>query len=400
MPEFSYTARRTSGEKITGSLMAASEREVINMLSQQKLFPIEVAEEKKRKAFRLGGLNAQTMAIFYSQMAGLLRAGVPLLKSLKILSQQSSHPKLTEVLTDIHDRVEDGEPVGDAMGRYPKIFNTVAVNMARAGAEGGFLEDALDRVSKFTEQQADLKARTVGAMIYPIILGTVGTLIVTVLLIFFVPKFGEMFDQLREKGALPVFTDWLLAFSGFLGTYWPFIAAAMIIAAVVYFVSLQSEKGKRFRDTFKIKVPLFGNIIKNLAVARFCRVLGTLLGNGVPILKSLEISRHATANIILSDAIEQATENITSGESLAQPLSKSGHFPTTVVEMITVAEESNTLDTVLVDIADGLEKRTSRRLDLLVRMLEPMMLLLMAGIVLVVVIALLLPVIKMSQIMQ
>jgi len=162
-------------------------------------------------------------------------------------------------------------------------------------------------------------------------------------------------------------------------------------------MQLQTEAGKRMLDLGKLKIPMFGSIFKNLAVARFCRVLGTLLNNGVPILKSLKISGDAAGNKILAEAIEEASENITSGETLAGPLGKSGHFPTTVVEMIAVSEESNTLDVVLVDIADGLELRTARRLDLLVRMLEPLMLLVMAGIVLMVVISLLLPVIKMSS---
>lgn len=398
MPDFAYTARRSTGDKISGTLTAGSQREALAMLSGQELFPIEVVEEKARKAISFGKrVGGQEMATFYGQLAGLMRSGVPLLRSLEILRDQSHNSTLKEVMTDVYERVEDGEGLGEAMSRYPRVFNEMAVNMARAGAEGGFLEDAFDRVSAFTEQQVDLKARTVGALMYPVILAGMGSVIVGVLLIFFVPKFGEMFEQLRQRGELPALTDWLLAFSDGLRSYWYLIAmVAAVVGGFIYF-QLKTEPGRRMADLIRLRLPMFGIIFKNLAVARFCRVLGTLLRNGVPILKSLEISREAAGNRILSDAIAKASENITAGESLATPLGKSGHFPVTVVEMISVAEESNSLDTVLVDIADGLEVRTQRNLDLLVRMLEPVMLLVMAGIVLFVVIALLLPVIKMSS---
>ena len=401
MPEFVYTARNLQGERITGSLTASTKQEVVSSLNKQSLFPVEVDQVKQSQAFRFGaGVRAQTMATFYSQLAGLLRSGVPLLRSIRILAQQSSNQTLSETLSKVESLVEDGETLGNAMSGFPKVFNDVAVNMARAGGEGGFLEDALDRVAKFTEQRSDLKTRTVGALIYPVILGTTGTLIVTVLIVFFVPKFGEMFDQLRKRGELPWLTDWLLGFSGSIRHYGLIIFGVLAILSFIIYVQLKTDAGKRFSDYLKLKIPMFGAIFQNLAVARFCRVLGTLLKNGVPILKSLDISRSAAGNIIISEAVEKASENITAGETLAKPLGKSGHFPSTVVEMIAVAEESNSLDTVLVDIADGLENRTARNLDLLVRMIEPVMLLMMAAVVLFVVIALLLPVIKMSSTLQ
>jgi general secretion pathway protein F/type IV pilus assembly protein PilC len=287
--------------------------------------------------------------------------------------------------------------MADAMQRYPRVFSEMAVNMTRAGAEGGFLEDALERVAHFTEQQEDLKSRTIGALAYPVFLGGIGSLIVAALIVFFVPKFGELFETLRERGELPVLTDWLLWLSDTLNRWWWLLLIGIVGSYLVLMERLRSDEGRRTADYWKMKLPLVGNIFQSLAVARFCRVLGTLLNNGVPILKSLGISREAAGNRMLSEAIEEASENISSGASLAKPLASSGYFPKTVVEMIAVAEESNTLDKVLVEIADGLEKRTSRRLDLVVRLLEPLMLLVLAGAVLFVVIALLLPVIKMSS---
>ena len=400
MTDFAYTARNLKGELVNGTLAANTEREVINILSGQSLFPVNVAEKKMRQQAFAGRVNAQTMSTFYTQMAGLLRSGVPLLRSLRILEEQATSVKFKQVLNEIHSRVEDGESFGDCLSRYPGIFNDIAVNMCRAGTEGGFLEDALDRLGQFTEQQADLKARTLGALMYPIILVTIGTLIVTVLIVFFVPKFKPMFDQLETRGELPWMTTFLLEFSASLQSRWYLFAIAFAGAFIGLYMGMQSETGKRVFDRFKLVMPMFGDIFRNLAVARFCRVLGTMLKNGVPILKSLEISSAAAGNRILSDAVTDASDNITAGASLAKPLGSSGQFPRTVVEMISVAEESNSLDTVLVDISDGLEKRTTRKLDLMVRMLEPLMLVVLGAIVLFVVIALLLPVMKMSSMMR
>lgn len=319
-----------------------------------------------------------------------------MMRSLSVLGDQATDPVLGEVLKDIRGRVEDGEPIGNAMARYPDVFSNMGVNMVRAGTEGGFLEDALDRVGAFTELQEDLKGRTVSAMAYPVFLFSVGSLVISGLLIFFVPKFDSMFDRLRAKDQMPSYTEALLAFSTFLRTYgWVLIPIAIVLFLLVR-MKLATESGKEAFDKAKLRIPVLGDILMNLAVSRFCRVLGTLLGNGVPILKSLEISRSASANRLLSQSIENATENIRGGESLATPLRASGYFPPSVVEMISVGEESNSLEQVLPDIADSLEKRTFRRLDLFVRLLEPMMLLVMAFFVLAVVLALLVPVLKSS----
>ncbi len=269
--------------------------------------------------------------------------------------------------------------------------------MVRAGGEGGFLEDALQRVSQFTEQQEDLKSRTVAALAYPMFLGVVGSVVVFGLLIFFVPNFGQIFEDLREQGQLPAITEWLMWTSETLKRWGIFILLGIFALIAFLRKQLATKEGRRVADRWRIRIPMFGAIYLSLAVARFCRVLGTLLHNGVPILKSLDISRDATGNWVLSDAIERASENISAGDSLASPLAACGHFPNTVVEMIAVAEESNTLDKVLVEIADGLERQTERRLDLMVRLLEPIMLLVLAAIVLFVVIALLLPIFKMTS---
>ena len=400
MPMYAYTARDMSGKQVTGTVEANAERDVAGILSEKSLFPVEVKPSTSSSTPIFGvrkKVKAQTMAMFYSQLAALLRAGVPMIRSLNVMADQSSNATLNEVIADIRARVEDGESIGDAMARYPKIFNEMGCNMVRAGTEGGFLEDALDRVGKFTELQEDLKGRTISAMAYPIFLFSVGSVVLTTLLVFFVPKFDPMFDRLRKKGEMPSATEALLAASTFLQNYGWGVLVILVIAAFAVRAKIRTDSGKDLVDRFKLKIPVLGEILMNLAVARFCRVLGTLLNNGVPILQSLDIAGTAAGNRLLQESVSDATENIRSGESLATPLRASGHFPPSVVEMISVGEESNSLDTVLPEIADSLEKVTFRRLDLFVRLLEPVMLLIMALLVLGVVLALIVPVLKSSS---
>lgn len=397
MPDYAFVARDMSGQKKSGVLTAKSQHDVLTQLDAQDLMPVEITLSKSAAASRSKRVGGQVMANTYNQLAALLRSGVPLLRALTVISSQASKPALKTVLEDIKLKVEEGEPLPEVMARYPGVFNDMAVNMVRAGTEGGFLEDALERVATFTEQQEDLKGRTAGALAYPVFLGFVGTAVVSVLIIFFVPKFEPLFAKLRADGSLPVATDLLLDFSSLLQSYWAVLIIGGVVGIFALISFLRTPNGKYWLDWAKIKIPLFGTIFLNLAVARFCRVLGTLLENGVPILRSLDISRRAAGNQILSKSIEKASENITAGEKLATPLAMSGHFPNQVVEMISVAEESNSLDTVMVQISDSLEKTTFRRMDILVRLLEPMMLLLMAMVVFFIVLALMVPLLNSAD---
>jgi type II secretory pathway component PulF len=402
VPDFAYIARDMAGQRVTGVLEAPSEREVLTSLLAKSLFPIEVAANAPMSV--LGSnrrIKAQLMATVYGQLAALLRSGVPLLRSLTVLHDQSSHRGLKEVLGKVRADVEEGTTLAEAMLRHPKAFSEMATNMVRAGAEGGFLEDALERVATFTEQQEELKSRTVGAMAYPVFLAVVGMLVVTILLVFFVPMFEPLFESLRQQGEMPALTQGLLIVSNTLGSWWGAGFLALVVTGVVTLHRhFQTPEGRITKDRWKLKLPMAGKLFLSMAVSRFCRVLGTLLQNGVPILRSLEISSQAAGNRVIAAAIQSAAENITAGQSLAAPLIKSGYFPRDVVEMIAVAEESNSLDSVLVNIADGLDRRTWRQLDLLVRFLEPIMLLLLAVIVLLVALSLLMPVMRMSMMVK
>jgi general secretion pathway protein F/type IV pilus assembly protein PilC len=397
MPSFAYTARNGQGEKVAGTVSAASQREVLSQLAAKSLFPLEIVPERPPRTQLFGGrIKGELLATTYSQLAALLRSGVPLLRSLNILREQISHPRLKSVLDDVHRRVEEGSTLAEAMQRHESAFGELAVQMVRAGGEGGFLEDALQRIARFTENQEDLKGRTMGALTYPFFLIGFGSLVVAGLMIFFVPSVASMFDELRDRGELPPATEVLLWISETMRSSWYLLLGAIVGGVALLKRYLATSIGRRHADRIKIRLPLFGVVYHNLAVARFCRVLGTLIHNGVPILKALEISRKAAGNVMLSEAVEKAAENITAGESLSVPLSQSGYFPRPVCEMISVAEESNTLDQVLVDVADGLERRTERRLDVVVRLLEPLMLVLLAAVVLFILIALLMPIMKMG----
>ena len=357
----------------------------------------QAGQSRMRGLFTNRRVGSASVAIALSQMADLLESGVPLLRSLEVLARQASQPRLSQVLSEVHDQVAEGATLHKALSRHGEVFGELVVSMVRAGEEGGFLEDVLKRTAGFIEQQEDLKSRVVGAATYPILLAIAGFTVTSVLVVFFVPKFAQLFERLAERGELPALTVGLLFTSDMARSYgWLLLP---ILVGVGFWIArqLKTERGRLFRDTMKLKLPLAGGIFLNLAVARFCRVLGTLLRNGVPILRSLEISSDSTGNRLLASAIRKAADNVTTGQSLYRPLAACGLFPQTVVEMISVAEESNNLENVLVDIADGIERRTARRLDLLVRLLEPMMLLVMACVILIVVIALLLPVFQMKR---
>ncbi len=360
------------------------------------LNPGSAAGKPGARSARRARISSQMLAISLSQLADLLSSGVPLLRSLEVLAQQSSQPAMAAVMDDVRMQVSEGSTLDSAFARHPQVFNELTVSMTRAGGEGGFLEDVLKRTADFIEQQEDIKGRVVGAATYPVILAVAGFSAVTVLIVFFVPKFAELFARLREMGELPFLTIALLWLSDTLRQWgWLLVVAAL---AAAFWVSrqLKTVRGQTIADRLKLRVPVLGQVLLSLAVARFCRVLGTLLKNGVPILRALEISSGSTGNRVLAEAIRGAAENISSGESLAPPLAACGLFPISVVEMIRVAEESNNLENVLVQISDGIDRRTQRQIDLMVRLLEPMMLMVMASVILVVVVALLLPVFQMS----
>ncbi|MFL5241170.1 MAG: type II secretion system F family protein [Gemmataceae bacterium] len=400
MPEFTYEALAGSGQRSQGTLTATSEREVLAMLDARGLFPVKIGALKSPDAAGKGWgrkIKSRHMASFYSQLADLLRSGVSLLKALDILERQGSQPALSEVLREVRAKVADGTGLSEAMAMHPRAFDELAVSMVKAGQEAGFLEDVLTRIADFTEHQEDLKAKVVGAMAYPVFLAVTGFIVLNVLVVFFVPRFEPIFKKLDEKGELPLLTQGLIGTSHLIQRQGLLVLAGAIGLFWLFRRWARTESGRLKLDAFRLRLPGMGTIYVSYALSRFTRILGTLLHNGIPILQSLNIAKDSTGNRVLTLAIEKSAENIKGGESLAAPLGACKQFPRDIVEMIAVGEESNSLETVLIHIADGLEKRTGRQLDLFVRLLEPVMLLVMAAVTLLVVSGLLLPIFKMSS---
>jgi general secretion pathway protein F/type IV pilus assembly protein PilC len=399
MPDFTFEALGKTGERNNGTLTATSEREAALMLDARGLFPVQITRVKEKGAGGSGGkrVKGRIISAFYAQLADLLQSGVPLLRSLDILEKQTTNQALAFALREVRARVADGQTLADAMKPFPRVFNELAVSMVRAGQEGGFLEDVLRRIADFTEHQEDLKAKVIGSMAYPVLLAIIGFVILNVLVIFFVPRFEPIFERLKQKGELPRLTTFIIGLSHFMIDNFWWIIPLGVVAIFGFFFWKRSESGRVVFDRVKLRVPVGGKLVLSLALGRFTRILGTLLANGIPILRSLEIAKDSTGNRVLAQAIHESAENITAGQKLAAPLRRCKYFPSDVVEMIAVAEESNTLEKVLVDIANALEKRSARQLELFVKLLEPLMLLFMAAIVLVVVMGLLLPVFKMGS---
>ncbi|GAB5442715.1 MAG: type II secretion system F family protein [Fuerstiella sp.] len=401
MPDFDYIARELTGKQVAGTLTAGSEKDALSILQGKNLFPMKIglSEATRRQAVRGSKrVPGRYLTVFYNQLSDLLRSGVPLLRSLQLLEAQTSHPGLKFVVQDIGEQIADGSRLNDAMRRHPKAFNSLTISMVKAGEEGGFLEDVLSRVAAFNDHQEELKGKVTGAMVYPLFLMIVGTAIISVLLVWFVPEFAQIFGRMKEQGKLPWATTTLMSFSESLQEWWPAILGALVlgVGGAIYYLA-ENKEAQAWIDKVKLKLPGLGAIVQNLAVARFCRMLGTLLSNGVPILQSLRIAKDASGNVVLSEAIGSAADNVSGGKSLAVPLRASGQFSTEIVEMISIGEEANNLENVLVNIADSLEKHTSRRIDTAVRMLEPILLLFMASIVTFVIAALLLPIMNMSS---
>jgi general secretion pathway protein F/type IV pilus assembly protein PilC len=400
--EYKYEALATSGQRSWGTLVATSDREVMAMLDARGLFPVQIARTSKEQSGKKGGkrIRSRYTATFFSQLADLLHSGVPLLRSLDILENQTSQPALSAVVREVRARVADGTTLADAMAQHPRVFNELAISMVRAGQEGGFLEDVLRRIADFTEHQEDLKSKVIGALAYPVFLAVVGFIVLNILVLFFVPRFEPIFQKLEEKGELPALTMGLLATSHFLQRQGWLVLVAVGAGVFMFRKWVATPSGRLRVDSWRLRLPMVGSIYLSFALSRFTRILGTLLHNGIPILQALKIAKDSTGNRVLTQAIEQSAENVTAGDSLATPFTACKLLPRDVVEMVAVGEESNNLETVLINISNSLDKRTSRQLDLFVRLLEPIMLLVMAAVTLLVVAGLLLPVFKMGSAVQ
>lgn len=396
MPSFVYKAVSNAGKHVDGVLTAENYHVALRMLDEQALYPIQVLEGAEAGAGGIGSrrrVKSAHLTTFYSQLADLLKAGVPMMRSLDVLSGQGSQGAMVMVVKELREDVAGGMSLGDAMAKHQRVFSPLHSSMVRAGEQGGFLEEVLHRIATFCEKQDELKNKVFGAMIYPAILVVVGGAVVTLLMVWVVPTLGK---NLRPEN-YNILTTMVMGISEILRTRW--MTVLMVTAGVLVGASmwLQSESGKRGFEKFKLRAPVFGKIFTMVAICRFCRILGTMLHNGVPILQALKIAKDSAGNSVLANLIEEAADSVKKGAALSQPLRESGLFPPAVLDMIAVAEESNNLETVLVQIADTNEARTARSVDLGVRILEPILLVCMAMLVFCIAVALLLPILTMGS---
>jgi len=396
VPTFSYKARNSTGTQVTGTLIADSSMAAARMLDERSLLPIEVEEEKAARGSLLTGgsrkVSLSKVGQMYEQLADLLRAGVPILRSLEVLAGQTSSPALGQVLREVRDDVSGGDALADAMRKHPRAFPELHAAMVRAGEKGGFLEDVLARLSEFVARQDALKNKFIGALIYPCVLlfGALGA--VSFIMAYVVPKIRDVLSGQD----LPLPTVIVFGISDALRDHGLVLLGVTVVVIIALVLYLKSEMGKALWSRVQLRMIGFGKIYTMIAICRFCRVFGTMLANGIPILQSLKISKDATGNTVLADAIDEAAESVRAGESLAGPLSAANVFPPAIVDMIAVAEESNTLDKVLVEIANTQEERTARQIDFVMRMLEPLLLLMMGVMIATIAVALLVPILRMA----
>jgi len=413
MPTFQYRAIQADGKIADGQLEAAGRPDALRQMEGRGLRPVSLAERAGAKngvvkagasaglgnislKFKSNKVSAKQLENFTRLLSSLLAAGVPLSRALVILGKESSNPASSAQWRQVHDHVIDGMSLANAMAKSPETFPRVYTAMVEAGEAGGFIDVVLAQIADFQAREKDLKAKVMTAMLYPCILLVLAIGVLVVLLTFFIPKFQQVFNSLH--GSLPLITQVIIAASHAVRSY-GLIVAAVIIAVVMMVRSwFISEKGKRVWETVLLRAPIVGPLTAQFAMARFCRMLGTLLGAGVPLIQGLNVARKSIGNQILVDAVARSIEGVQQGGRLGQSLAEcKGLFPGSALEMISVAEESGKLDTELVRIANVTESDLDRHLKTAVAFAEPAMLFFIAAFIGVIFIGMLLPVLTMSE---
>jgi type IV pilus assembly protein PilC len=408
MAVFSYTALAADGSSSTGTVPAPNRATAIAQISARGLHPVQLLEQaldgQKRPGFRLPGLRGETVTQghvegFTRELATLLGGGVPLSRALHLLCREASAPGPRKLWESIHDEVIGGTSLADSLAQHPEAFSSIYVAMVRAGEAGGFLEVVLGQIAEFRTRERDLKGRVTNAMIYPCALAVAAIGVLTVLLTFFIPRFSTIFES--YGAALPALTRGILLASGLVTHYGLFVAAAIVAFVVLVRRALATEVGRRRMERAMLRMPLVGKVTAHFALVRFSRMLGTLLGAGVPLVASLRVAKEAIGNQTLADTVSGGIEAVQRGASLARSLgTASDMFPPSVIEMIAIAEETARLDKELVRLAAVYESELDRRLRMLVALAEPFMLFVMAGLIGTVVVGMLLPILSLQDLIK
>jgi general secretion pathway protein F len=407
MPIFEYRGFNEAGRSVDGIREAESPKGLRALLRKEGVFVSEVkAEEAKKRETaeeqadvrRLwsGRISAEEVSIMTRQLATLVGAGIPLVEALTALVDQIDHERLKRVVSQVKQRVNEGSTLADAMALHPRIFSQLFVNMIRAGEHSGALHVVLVRLADFTEAQARLRSKVMGTMAYPIIMVIVGSLIMGVLLTVVVPKVTKMFDDM--KMTLPLPTRILMFFSNNMQRYWYLILGSMLLSAYGFWRYIHTPNGRTWWDRKTLNAPIFGKLVRMLAIARFSRTLSTLLKSGVPLLTAMDIVKAIVTNTILSGVIDQSRDAIKEGESIAAPLRRSGEFPPMVYHMVAIGERSGQLEEMLLNVANAYDAQVETRMTALTSLLEPIMIVGMGGVVAFIVMAILLPILQMNTV--
>ena len=410
MPIFTYEAVDNKGKKIKAEVDAANQQEAMTKVHAQGLFPTNVQQKgadankggmaaTKKKGLKLGGgVSQKQLTQFTVQLSILQDAGLPIVRSLKILADQMKPCALKGITAQVAEDVESGSSLSEAMAKHPKAFDRLYVNMVKAGEAGGVLDTILQRLAVYMEKAAALKRKIVGASIYPAAVISIAVLIVSGILIWVIPQFKVVFDDLGAE--LPIPTMILMKLSDFLVQFWWLLPGVPFLLYMAYKMTVKNKGGRIALDKFKLHMPLFGDIIKKSTISRFCRTLGTLISSGVPILEALSIVRNAVGNEVIANAVQVVHDSIREGESIAEPLAQTKVFDDIVVNMIDVGKETGELDKMLIKVADNYDDEVDAAVGALMSIMEPIMIIGMGLTIGFIVVALFLPLVSLINTMK
>jgi general secretion pathway protein F len=409
MPVYAYKGLNEGGRNVNGIVDADTPKSARQKLRGQGIFPTGLTEEKQSasgksvstaqsstdiRAF-FERITPQDLALMTRQLSTLVGAGLPLVDCLGALIEQVDNARQKRILSQVREHVVEGGNLADGMRQHPQVFNDLYVNMVRAGEASGALDIVLIRLADYTERAAALRSKVRSAMTYPLAMGLLSLGILMFLLSYVVPKVTKIFEETQQE--LPAITVVLLTISDFTAQYWWLILIGLMGAFTAGRAWVRTPKGRLRFDDWKLKIPIFGKILKKVALARFARTLSTLLDGGIPLLQSLDIVKHVVENTILRNAIEKGRDSIREGQSVAEPLKQSGHFPPLLVHMISVGERSGELEQMLSRAADAYDNEVEASVNALSSIMEPLLVVFMGGLVAFIVIAILLPIFELNQ---
>ncbi len=408
MALYEFQGLTEAGKTVKGMREADSQKALRELLRKEGVFLTAVhagaaqggrggkdAQESGGRQFFVGSVKTGDIAIMTRQLATLVGASIPLVEALAALVDQVENPRLRRILSQVRQRVNEGSSLADALADHPKVFSNLYINMVRAGESSSALEIVLNRLADFTESQAKLRSKVMGALAYPAVMVIVAFIIVGILFTTVIPKVTQIFKDMDV--ALPIYTRVLIWLSEFASNYWYVAIMLAIVTVMGVRAWLRTPNGKLTSDRWQLKLPIIGDLTRLIAMSRFSRTLSTLLSSGVDVLVAMEIVRNIVGNIVLQEVIEKARDRIREGESIAEPLRRSQEFPPMVCHMIAVGERSNQLEEMLRKIADTYDNQVETRVTALTSLLEPIMIVLMGGGVAFVVASILLPILQMNS---